>query len=90
MQAQGTRDEQLFLFSMSGVRKTTFDGADGLTGLVVMKTHAFGTTLGVDYIDIVALADGIVWTLRLARSAVDADLGNVGRHDLSLPLVSWE
>ena len=43
-----------------------------------------GLLLGVDDVDLVALADRLVGALGLARPAVDAFLGDVGRHAVFL------
>ncbi len=62
------------------IGKTTLDRTHSLTSLVVEETHALGAEVGVDHVDIVALADGLVRALGLACTAVDAIAGDVGRH----------
>jgi hypothetical protein len=87
MEVQRTLDENPFFFSMLRIRKTAFDGADRLASLAVVETHTLSATFGVDYIDLVTLADRVVWALRLALAAIDTHIGNVGRHGFSKPLV---
>jgi hypothetical protein len=44
-------------------------------------THALGTEIGVDNVNLVALADGAVRAFGLAHVAVDAFVSDVKRHD---------
>jgi hypothetical protein len=51
---------------------------DTLGGLVV--PHALRAELGIDHIDLIALANGAVGALGLAHIAVDAFVSDVKRH----------
>src|SRR5262249_58565306 len=66
------------------VREAAFDGAHSLAGFVVIEADALGAEVGVDDVDFVPLADGLVRALRLARATVDAIFGDVSRHGLVL------
>ena len=57
---------------MLGIGQAALDRAHGLAGLVVVEADALGAELGVDHVDLVALADRLVRALGLARAAVDA------------------
>ena len=74
-------EEELLFLPMIRVRKAALDRADGLTRFVIIEPDAFGAELGVDDVDLVTLADGLVRALGLASAAVDAVGGNVRRHD---------
>jgi hypothetical protein len=43
-----------------------------LAGFVVVEAYAFGAKFGVDHIDLLPFADGLVGALGLASTAVDA------------------
>ena len=51
-----------------------------MAGLVIVETDALGAQLGIDDVNLVAFADGFVWTLGLASAAVDAVCGDKSRH----------
>src|SRR5439155_13354053 len=62
------------------IHNTAVDRADGRASLLVVEADAFGTEGGIDDIDVLTLRDGLVRTLGLAGSAVDALLGDDRRH----------
>src|SRR5512137_120974 len=62
------------------------DRADRGAGLLVVEADALGAEVGVDDVDVIPLADRAVRALGLARTAVDALLGDDGRHGSRL---SW-
>jgi hypothetical protein len=47
---------------------------------VIEETDALAAASGVDDVQAVAFADGVVGALGLASAAVDAFVGNVGSH----------
>src|SRR5262249_53066222 len=84
VELQRASDEDLLALYDLRVREAAFDGAYSLAGFVVIEADAFGAEIRVDHVDFVALADGLVRALGLARATVDAIFGDVSRHGLVL------
>lgn len=83
VQVQGSLDQQRLLFFALRIREATLHGADCLARLVVVEPDAFGAEFRIDYVDVVAFADGFVRALWLASAAVDAVRRYVRRHGAS-------
>src|SRR5712692_1800051 len=68
------RPRQKHFFALGDVRigDAAIDRADGRAGFFVVEADALGAERGIDDEDVLALADGLVGTLRLAGAAVDA------------------
>src|SRR5262249_53233365 len=76
VELEGARQEDLFRLDDLRIGEAALHGADRLTRLVIVEADALGAELGIDHVDLVALADGLVGTLRLACAAVDAIFGD--------------
>src|SRR6266496_976543 len=79
------RVELLLRLAVGRIRDAAVDRAHRGAGLLVMEAHALRAELGVDDVDVFALADGAVRALGLAGAAVDAFLGDRRRHRSSSP-----
>src|SRR5437588_6512137 len=81
-------EQDILRLEIVRIRNAAIHRADRRARLFVMEADALGAERGVDDEDVLSLADGLVGTLRLARAAVDAFLGNHGCHVLiALPLL---
>jgi hypothetical protein len=80
MEIERALDERLLVLDVIRIRQTALDGTHRLASLVVVEADALRAELGIDDVDLLALADGLVRTLGLASAAVDAVCGDVGRH----------
>jgi len=67
-------------FNMSFVGNTAINRTDFSTLFCRKRTGAFGTFCRIDDIDILSFRDSGVWTLRLARAAADAFIGDFEGH----------
>ena len=72
MQTNRAFDERAFFFAMIRIGQTTLDGTHRLTRFVIIKPNALGAELGVDDVDLVPLADGLIRAFGFAGTAVDA------------------
>jgi hypothetical protein len=75
-----TSNQSLFCLDVVRIRHTAVDGANSRAGFVVVKTYALRAQDGVDDIDGVSLADGVVGAFGLTRPAVNALISNHRRH----------
>src|SRR5436305_384992 len=90
MQLLGAREQIAFGFEVVRIRDAAVHRADGGAGFLVVEADALGAELRVDDEDVLALADGLVGTLRLTSPAVDAFFGDDGCHSLTaLPLLDF-
>jgi len=80
MDLLGARQEHFLGLFVVRIGNAALHGAHRLARLVVEETDTFTAQLGIDHVDAVTFADGVVRTFRLARSAVDAFLGNMSSH----------
>src|SRR5205823_14165823 len=62
------------------IDNTAVDRADRGASFLVVEAYALGAEGRVDDVDVLTLRDGLIWTLGLAGSAVDALLGDDRRH----------
>jgi hypothetical protein len=62
----------LFGLFVGIVRDTAIYGADLLAFGSLVGAHTLGASLNVDYIDLIAFGDSLVWALGLACAATDA------------------
>ena len=83
VEARSALDELAFGLRVLRIRQAAFDRTDGLASFVIVETDALRAQLGVDHVDLVALADGFIRALWLAGAAVDAVVGDVRRHVFS-------
>ena len=73
-------EQSRFGFHSFDVGYTTLDGTNGLAGLLLVKTDAFGAKLRVDDVDVVAFGDCLVRAFGFTGTAVDTVLGNSCGH----------
>jgi len=77
MQLLGATEQRFLGLGIVGIGDAAFDRADGLARLVVVEADALGAKVGIDYVNIIAFADGLVRAFRLAsadgRADADAD-----------------
>src|SRR5688572_17458843 len=64
----------------SGTQHSTTGHTVRLARLLLVESHALRAAAGVDDVDVVAGAHGIVGALGLARAAIDALVGDDGCH----------
>ena len=72
--------EDVFGLEVARIGDAAVDGADRGARLFVVEPDALGAQVGIDDVDVLALADGFVRALRLARAAVDALFRDRGAH----------
>src|SRR5438093_601781 len=80
VQAERAIVEHLLGLDDVGIRDAAVDRANRRAGLLIVEADALGAQLRIDDEDVLALADGLVRALGLARPAVDALHGDEGRH----------
>lgn len=75
-------------FDMVGIGQAAFDRTYGLALRFVKVTDAFGTACRIDFVDQLALVNGLVRTDWLADIAVDTKLGDAQGHAGIIPF-AW-
>jgi hypothetical protein len=80
MQFFGALDQQILALAEVGVGQTTFNGANGLAGLVIEKPDTFGTKFGVNHVDLISLGNRFVGTFWFTSTAVDAIGSDIRGH----------
>jgi hypothetical protein len=69
--------EKIYLFfTMICIRDTALDWTHQLARLITMKSYTLGAEVRVDHINVIALRDRAVGTLRLTCPTVNAVIGN--------------
>ena len=68
--------EKFFSFDVVGVLGDAIHRADLNALRLVIVTDTFGTFAGVDFIDLGALRNRLIWAFRFANVAVDAFVGD--------------
>jgi hypothetical protein len=76
----GAREQGFFGFRVFRIRNAALDGANRLASFVIEKADALAAASGVDDVQAVTFADGVVGAFGFASAAVDAFVGNVGSH----------
>src|SRR3954468_13741555 len=80
MELLRAREQVRFRLRIAGVGDAAVDRAHRGAGLLVVEADALGAERRVDDEDVLALADRLVRALGLAGPAIDAFLGDDGRH----------
>lgn len=70
----------LFGLHVSGIPDDAVDGTDADAGRLLVVTDALGAAIGVDLVDLLAEANGLVRTLGIAHVTVDALVGDEQGH----------
>ncbi len=80
VQFLSTGKQQRFALFVLRVRQAALHRTNGLAGFVVMEPNTLGAEIGIDDVNVLALADCLVWAFGLASAAVDAFVGNESSH----------
>ncbi len=70
----------IFGLHMRGIPDDAVDRADADTGRLLIVTDALGAATGVDLVDLIPQADGLVGALGIAHVTVDALVGDEQCH----------